>query len=700
MHGGESHVDSVDVRPGTTGGLDVRELIMCMADPTVLFAPVRDASGQIMDFVFEVTNAAADEFLGVPAGGSEGLLLTPIQRAAGTQWIFPNYVSVVETGKPFTVDDLPRQAPSWPAVRYFDLQAQRLLDRVLVTFRDVTAYAEATQALVASEELFRSAMASATVGMAIHDRRGVFSRVNPAWCAIAGRSEAELLGASLHELVHVEDRPLVVAAAQHFVDDSSTSLDIEIRLVRGDGSIVWTRCSGTWVSAHDGRDGYLLTQIVDTTLEHEQRAELEYHALHDSLTGLYNRAWISDMLDNSLRLRRRTGGGYLAALYLDLDNFKLINDSLGHAAGDSILQEVAQRLKDNLRPGDYAARLGGDEFLIVAQDIASPTEAEALTARVSSVVAQDVEIDGHQVLVGASIGVSLSGPDSTAASMLREGDAALFGAKESGRGAWRFFDPDMHKTAMTQLTTESEIRQGLRDGQFVPFYQPIIALDTMMVTGYEALVRWRHPERGIVPPMEFLPVAEQSGLIIQIGAQVLDQVCGLIASRPEVVGSFSVNKSPTQINRPGWRQQFLGTLKRHRIDPARLIIEVTESAVLTHIDKVVDDLRHVRRLGVGLHIDDFGTGYSSISLLRDLPVTGVKLDRSFTMNLADDEQARVVAAGLASLADGLHLDSVAEGIEDAEQATILADLGWSHGQGYLYGRPGPAPWDELDAALR
>ncbi|HET7901852.1 MAG TPA: bifunctional diguanylate cyclase/phosphodiesterase, partial [Candidatus Nanopelagicales bacterium] len=378
-----------------------------------------------------------------------------------------------------------------------------------------------------------------------------------------------------------------------------------------------------------------------------------------------------------------------AVLFIDLDNFKVINDSLGHAAGDDVLCAVAERIAGTLRARDYAARLGGDEFVVVGTDMRSATEAEALAARVTRVIQDDLEIDGHPLVLGASVGVALSRAGSTAASMLRDADSALFRAKANGRARWQFFDDTMHAAALARLTTESELRHGLAERQFVPYYQPIVGLDPRRITGYEALVRWQHPERGLLPPADFLPVAEETGLIIELGAQMLDHVCRVIATRSDIAGTISVNKSPLQINRPEWRARFLDTVKRNRADPRRLIIEVTESAVLSRIDSVADDLQALRRLGVGLHIDDFGTGYSSISLLRDLPVTGVKLDRTFTEHLADEKGARVVAAGLASLADGLDLVSIAEGIEEPEQAEILTDLGWTHGQGYLFGRPAP-----------
>jgi EAL domain-containing protein (putative c-di-GMP-specific phosphodiesterase class I) len=244
---------------------------------------------------------------------------------------------------------------------------------------------------------------------------------------------------------------------------------------------------------------------------------------------------------------------------------------------------------------------------------------------------------------------------------------------------------------MARLVTEAELRTAITERQFVVHYQPIVALTDATVVGYEALVRWNHPDRGLVPPMDFLPVAEESGLIVEVGDQVLDQVCDLLTTRQDLTVPISVNKSPVQIARAGWHDRFLDRIRAHNIDPRRLIIEVTETAFLPALARTSADLADLRDRGIGLHIDDFGTGYSSIALLRDLPVTGLKLDLSFTRHLGTDATARALAAGLAGLVVGLNLDGIAEGIETPEQAEILREQGWTYGQGYLFGRPAPIP---------
>ena len=440
----------------------------------------------------------------------------------------------------------------------------------------------------------------------------------------------------------------------------------------------------------DDSEGAVIS-LRDVTSEREAQDELAYRAFHDPLTGLHNRAWVLDMLNADLRAAERNGGR-LGVLFIDLDNFKVVNDSLGHVAGDDVLATIAHRISAVLRPDDRVGRFGGDEFVVVVPHVHEAHELEAIAERLSAAMAMELMVDQHRIVPTASIGIAVSTPTSTSESLLRDTDSALFRAKSAGRARWHFFDEEMHAQAVRRLTLEDELRRALDEQQFVVHYQPIVRLADRVVVGHEALVRWNHPTRGLLLPGDFLGVAEESGLVVDIGHQVLAQVCRLLAEQPDLPGPISVNKSPLQIARPGWRDQFVDCLARFGVDPRRIIIEVTETAVLD-----------VLELSVGIHVDDFGTGYSSISLLRDLPMTGLKLDRSFTARLtATDSPANVLAAGLAGLAEGLHLESIAEGVETAEQAEILLSQGWTHGQGWLFGRPQAVParesLDRLTAA--
>jgi len=292
----------------------------------------------------------------------------------------------------------------------------------------------------------------------------------------------------------------------------------------------------------------------------------------------------------------------------------------------------------------------------------------------------------------ASIGVAVSTSTSTPDSLLRDTDSALYRAKAAGRARWRFFDGAMHAQAVARLIVEEQLRDAITGGQFVVYYQPIVALADAHVVGHEALVRWMHPTRGLLSPGDFLDVAEDTGLITAIGAQVLDQACTMLTDRPDLRGPISINVSAVQLAAPDWLGGVRDTLTRHQVDPARIVIEVTETAVLSLMDSARHALEALRRLGVGIHVDDFGTGYSSISVLRDLPVTGVKLDLRFVHDLTTgDSQANALAQGLSGLVNGMHLTSIAEGIETQMQADILRAQGWLCGQGYYFARPGAMP---------
>ncbi len=445
-----------------------------------------------------------------------------------------------------------------------------------------------------------------------------------------------------------------------------------LRLVRADGATVWVRQVVVLVTGADGKPNMLMVQLEDITAEHQAQEALAYQAIHDALTGLLNRAWILDILEADLRAAKREGTS-VRTLFIDLDNFKVVNDSLGHAAGDEVLKTVADRIVAAMRPGDRAGRFGGDEFVIVVQDVQEVRDVDRFAARVMASIAVDLYVQGHRIVPTASIGVAVSTPTSTPESLLRDTDSALFRAKSGGRARWQLFDDAMHAQAVVRLTVENQLRDAIGRGELVVHYQPIVALADAHVVGHEALVRWVHPTRGLLSP---------------IGAQVLDRSCAMLAARPDLPGLLSVNVSAVELAAPKWLSGVTNTLSAHGIDPARLVIELTETAALSLSDSSRGALESLSGRGVGIHLDDFGTGYSSISVLRDLPVTGVKLDLCFVHDLtAGDSQANALAHGLSGLVKGMHLTGIAEGIETQMQAQILRAQGWEFGQGYYFGRP-------------
>ena len=565
---------------------------------------------------------------------------------------------------------------------------------VFAAARDMTEQKKAAQnarRLTAAEDLVHTVMASASIGIAMADMDGFFRVVNRSLCDLLGYDEAWFLAHRVDDLIHPDDLEDVLQRRARVFAGSSDESAKKLRLVRADGATVWVRRVAVLVPAGEGQPNLLMVQIEDITAEHEAQEALAYQAFHDPLTGLHNRAWILEVLEADLRAAKRLGTS-VGTLFVDLDNVKVVTDSLGHAAGDEVLATVADRMVAALGPGDRVGRFGGDSFVIVVQDVQDVLEVERFAERVSASIAADLQVRGHRIVPTASIGIAVSTSASTPESLLRDTDSALSRAKAAGRARWQFFDDAMHAQAVARLTVEDQLRDAITRGEFVVHYQPIVALADAHVVGHEALVRWMHPTRGLLSPGDFIDVAEDSGLITPIGAQVLDQVCALLAERPDLPNGISVNVSAVQLAAPDWLGSVTDTLARHRVDPARIVIEVTETAALSLTDSALNALTTLSGLGVGIHLDDFGTGYSSISVLRDLPVTGVKLDLRFVHDLTTGaSQANALALGLSGLVNGMHLTGIAEGIETPMQAHILRAQGWQYGQGYYFGRPAPMP---------
>lgn len=539
-------------------------------------------------------------------------------------------------------------------------------------------------------ELLRNAIAMTSIGVVIADLRGRAVTVNPAICTMLGVRAEQVLGQPLLDYVHPEDRDRILAQGRTFVARGTTGERDELRLLRSDGQTLWVRRLTTLVPDHEGRAQALLIQVEDVEAEREAQQQLTFLAFHDPLTGLRNRAWFADQLSVQLESAPRRGGA-VGLLLLDLDDFKVINDSLGHSAGDQVLVSVARHLSERLRPSDLLGRLGGDEFAVIVTDASTVADLQHVAARIAGHLRDlDLIVERHRVRVSASIGVAIAAPDTTttADELLREADAALYAAKAAGRGRWAVYDERMRAAAMARLTTEAEVRAGLHGHRFVPHYQPIVSLADRRVHRHEALVRWQQADGSFTAPASFLPVTEASGLIVPLGRQVLDAVLADLAG--ERVQAVSVNVSAVELAHRNWYRTVVALLDHHGVEPHRLVFELTETAALSLGPGVRDDLTRLRELSVGLHLDDFGTGYSSIAVLTELPVTGLKLDRRFTRELTGAlTQADKLSAGLAKLVDGLGLAGIAEGIESEQQAAILARHGWQFGQGHLFGRPEP-----------
>ncbi len=434
-------------------------------------------------------------------------------------------------------------------------------------------------------------------------------------------------------------------------------------------------------------DGWLVT-FEDITERRQAESKISYMAHHDALTGLPNRVLFRERLSEALARSRR--GEPCAVLYLDLDNFNSVNDTLGHPVGDALLREVTKRLNAQIREVDTVARLGGDEFAIVQSSVDQPRDATALAARLIELLAAPYDVDGHRIIIGASIGIAVvPGDGDNPDQLLKNAHMALYGAKADGRGRHRFFEPAMDAAMQDRRTLELDLRKALVEGEFRVFYQPLMHLRTQSLTGFEALVRWHHPEKGMVSPSDFIPLAEEIGLIIPLGKWVLRQACADAVNWPGNP-KVAVNLSPVQLGSKTLVQDVASALAQTGLDPARLELEITETAMLEDTDAILVILHQLRDLGVGIAMDDFGTGYSSLSYLRRFPFSKVKIDRSFIEGMGQGGDCHTIIAAIADLCKQLGIVTTAEGVETDDQLARLSAGNCTEAQGYLFSKPWPA----------
>ncbi len=434
---------------------------------------------------------------------------------------------------------------------------------------------------------------------------------------------------------------------------------------------------GGWVATHQ-----------DITELQRIEAQVTHLAHHDALTGLPNRTTLRTRIEDALA--RVTRGEEIAVMCLDLDRFKSVNDTLGHPVGDELLKTVAKRLRSCVREADTIARLGGDEFAIIQVGGEQPEDAIALAQRVCDVLKRSFDIDGHQVVVGTSIGIAMAPSDGEDADLLiKNADMALYGAKSDGRGAFRFFEPEMDARVKKRRELELDLRKGLELGQFELHYQPLQSVKTREISGFEALLRWRHPERGLVSPADFIPLSEEIGLIIPLGEWVIRQACADASQWPSNV-KVAVNVSPVQFKSGNLVSIVMSALAGSGIEPNRLEVEITESVLLLDSDSTLNTLHQLRSLGVRIAMDDFGTGYSSLSYLRSFPFDKIKIDGSFIKDLDDSEDAAAIVRAVAGLGASLGMTTTAECVETEEQMNKVAAEGYGEIQGFLFSPPRPA----------
>jgi diguanylate cyclase (GGDEF)-like protein/PAS domain S-box-containing protein len=551
-----------------------------------------------------------------------------------------------------------------------------------------------------AEQRFATVVASLQEGVVVVGRDGCIESVNPAAELLLGQVAEDLLGGTLAALNMLDrDRNPLVGSASPGAQARATGESEDVVVGLGDAESDGTR----WLSltarallVTDRPTYSVVLSFEDVTERLAAAAVLRHQATHDPLTSLANRALLVESLTAALASVNRDGG-QLSVVFIDLDHFKVINDSLSHGVGDKVLVEVGQRLSAALADGDVVGRLGGDEFVVMSRSMNTVAEAEALAERLRAAIASPMSIGGRKLTVNASAGiVAVSAPVSRDADdMLRDADVAMYQAKNSGRGRHELFDHTLRAQALRRLQIEADLRLAIAGDELWVAYQPIVATDTLMISGTEALVRWDHPTLGVIPPDEFIPVAEESDLILALGARVLEIACEQTAtwraSNPTLAHlGVSVNVSARQLADPDLLATVLAVLDRTGLPASALWLEITESMLMTDPEGASRVLHALHALGVRLAIDDFGTGYSSLAYLRRFPVETLKIDRSFTMAMNESADDEAIVASVTALAHTLGMRVVAEGVEESHQLDKLRELGCDYVQGYLIGRPAAA----------
>jgi diguanylate cyclase (GGDEF)-like protein/PAS domain S-box-containing protein len=572
------------------------------------------------------------------------------------------------------------------AVRWVHHESELVLDQHGLAVRWIGTYRDVTQA-VEAEESFKLVFEDNPVPMWLFDPETLkFLAVNDAAVVHYGYDRGSFLKLTLLDIVPQRDRDAIEQAIrnnpgaggspshlwQHFKADG-TQID------------VLTYWRHTMFCDRPAQ----LVAVMDVTEKRQAEARIAHMAHHDALTGLANRVLFHERLDEALS-RVRRDREKLAVLYLDLDQFKTVNDGLGHPAGDKLLVAAAERLGTCLRVSDTVARFGGDEFAVLQIGLAGPQEASALAERIVTLLSEPYDIEGQQVVIGASVGIALAPADGeTAEQLLGNADMALYQAKEDGRRAFRFFQPGMGASLRAQHTLGLDLRKALAAGEFEVYYQPLVTLETGVISGFEALLRWHHPLRGMVAPAKFIPLAEETGLIVPIGEWVLRQACAEAAAWPDDL-KIAVNLSPVQFKKGNLPQVVFATLASTGLPAARLELEITESIFLAESKTNLATLRRLRALGVGISMDDFGTGYSCLSHLRAFPFDKIKIDRSFISELGESGDCMAIIRAITNLGSNLGIPTLAEGVETEEQLELLRKEGCTQMQGYLFSRPVPA----------
>ena len=582
----------------------------------------------------------------------------------------------------------------WVSVNAFPIRDESgKVSRFVGIAEDITQRKLAKLAMRKSEEQFRLTFEMAPIGMAITALNGQFKRVNQALCEALGYEEQELLKLSFADITYAEDLELHQTQQKALLANKGSDFQIETRYISRDLQIVDALLKVVIIRDSKGQPLHFNNQIVDITERKHMEKQLLHDALHDSLTGLPNRALFMDRLDHELKRAQANPDYVFAVLFLDLDRFKVVNDSAGHLVGDQLLIEISRRLEKTVNFTDTVARLGGDEFTILLENIHNIKNAIAVAEKIDQALSIPFKLQGYELFTSASIGIALSSegydqPDE----IMRDADLTMYSAKEQGRARYEIFNSSLHDRAITRLQLETDMRRGIEREEFLIYYQPIHSLETGKLAGFEALARWKHPVRGIVSPVEFIPVAEETGTIVALGTWIMERACRQMQSWQELYPhkyplQISVNLSGKQLREPSLLEKIDSILQDTGLSPQSLKLEITESSLIENMEVATQTLLDIKSRGIKLSMDDFGTGYSSLSYLHRFPVDILKIDRSFVRDIRTNKGNYAIVKAIVTLAHVLEMEVIAEGLEDSFQLEQLKLLNCEYGQGYYFAKP-------------